>query len=153
MNVFHKCWGFLVLNMEIYIFYIISPCFERSLYLIRYFHSNRTVLMPKFHSLDENHLDVVRGLKTKKFQRDGSTRRAQLSVVVTTVRLNGFSLLLCQDLNQCWLDKIRKALSSKSDPLSVVSVLQYCLRYKSGRLPRLVRRKESMLCSFYRWFF
>ena len=43
-------------------------------------------------------------LLTKKFHPSSSTRRAQLSVAATT----GWST----DLNQYWLDKIRKAFSS-----------------------------------------
>ena len=43
-----------------------------------------------------------------------STRRVQLSVGVRNFRLHVSSLLLCQDLHQCWLDKISKAFSSKS---------------------------------------
>ena len=54
--------------------------------------------------------------ETKRFQRRVSKRRAQLSVKVTTVRLNGSFLLLCQNLSQCCLDKTKKTFSSKSDP-------------------------------------
>ena len=97
---------------------------------------------------------VMRGdFQTKKFHKTASTWRAQLSVALTTVKLNGFSLLLYQDLSQCWLGKIRKVFSSKSDPSrrSVGSTIFLCA--KSGQLPKLVRRKVSMLCAFYRWFF
>ena len=55
------------------------------------------------------------GFQTKRFQRGASTRRSQLSVVATTVRLSGSSLLLYQNLGQCWLGSIRKAFSSKRD--------------------------------------
>ena len=48
------------------------------------------------------------------FETKRSTRLT--SVAVTTVRVKGSSLLLYQDLSQCWLDKTRKAFSSKSDP-------------------------------------
>ena len=54
--------------------------------------------------------------ETKRFQRRVSKRRAQPSVKVTTVRLNGSFLLLCQNLSQCCLDKTKKTFSSKSDP-------------------------------------
>ena len=53
-----------------------------------------------------------------RLQQSASTRRAQLSVAVLTVRLNG-SFHLCQDLSQCWFEKIRKAFSSKKWPLLV----------------------------------
>ena len=59
------------------------------------------------------------GFQIKLFQQSPSTRRAQRSVAVTTIRLNGFSLLLRQNLSQCWLDKIKKAFSSKTWSLSV----------------------------------
>ena len=34
------------------------------------------------------------------------------------LQVNRSSPLLCQDLSQCWLDKIRKAYSNKKWPLS-----------------------------------
>ena len=49
--------------------------------------------------LDETHLDVVRGLLNQKVSTKCETRRAQLSVAVTTGRLNGSSLLLCRLLS------------------------------------------------------
>ena len=42
--------------------------------------------------------------------------------------------------------QIRETFSCNDDPFGVASVLQYCFCTQSGRLPRLVRRKESMLC-------
>ena len=51
-----------------------------------------------------------------RFQRNTSTKRTLLSLAVTTVILNWSSLLLCQDLRQYQLDKIRKLFISKSDP-------------------------------------
>ena len=59
--------------------------------------------------------------QTKRFQRSVWTRQVQLSAPVTTFRLNGSSLLLYLYLIQCWLDKIRKVFSSKSN-LSLCSV-------------------------------
>ena len=44
------------------------------------------------------------------------TSQLQPSVAVTTVRLHGSSFLLCEQLNQCRLDKNRKTFSSKSNP-------------------------------------
>ena len=88
-------------------------------------------------------------VKTKRFQQSASTRRAQLSVAVTTVRLNVSFYLLYQDLSQCWLDKIRKAFSCKNHPSwCSVSFRQYCPCVESMRLPRLVRRKVAMLRAF-----
>ena len=49
--------------------------------------------------LDETHLDVMRGLLNQKVSTRCATRRAQLSVAVTTGRLNGSSLLLCRLLS------------------------------------------------------
>ena len=49
---------------------------------------------------------------TSKFQQSVSTRRSQLRVATTSARFNGSSQLEYQDLNQNWLDKIRKVLSS-----------------------------------------
>ena len=67
--------------------------------------------------LDESHLDMVRGFQTKRFQQSASMRKAQLRVAITTITLKGSSLIrrifFCQDLSQCWLDKIRKPFSSK----------------------------------------
>ena len=92
---------------------------------------------------------TFRGFQTKSFQRSASMGRGQVSVAVTTVRSNGSSLLLCQDLSQCWLGKIWKAFSSKSDA-------SHC-GVDSTILPlcwfSLVRRIVSMLCAFYRCFF
>ena len=55
--------------------------------------------------------------KLKGFQQSASMRKAQLRVAITTVTLKGSSLIrrifFCQDLSQCWLDKIRKLFSSK----------------------------------------
>ena len=51
-----------------------------------------------------------RGFQTTRVQQSASTGRVQLSIAVTTIRSNGSSLLLYQDLSQCWLDKIKKTL-------------------------------------------
>ena len=53
------------------------------------------------------------GFQSTRVQQSASTGRAQLSIAVTTIRLNGSSLLLYQDLSQYWLYKIRKTLREK----------------------------------------
>ena len=76
-------------------------------------------------NLDEAHLnDAIKGVfKTKWLQQNASARRAQLSVAAM---LNG-SFLLCQNQSQCWLDKIGKAFSGKSDPSRCREVYESCL--------------------------
>ena len=86
---------------------------------------------------------------TKKFQQSVLKRRARLSLAATTVRFNGSFQLQCQDLSQCWLDKIRKTFSNQkhsywcSDSSTV-----FCLCAESARLPKLVKRKVAMLSVF-----
>ena len=54
--------------------------------------------------------------QTNRLRESASTRRGQLSVAVSTVRLNRTSHLLCQKLSQCWLNKISKVFSNKKHP-------------------------------------
>ena len=92
---------------------------------------------------------MLRGFQTKRFQRSASTWRVQLSVAVTTVRLNGSSLLLCQHLSQCWLDKIKKALSGKSDP-SRCSVGSTILLFSwVGTAPEVREEREIYASRFF----
>ena len=85
----------------------------------------------------------------KKFQKNASTRRTQLSVTAATIRLNGSSQVQCQDLSQCWLDNIKKTFSSKSNPsrYSISSDI-FFLCAASKRFPMLVRGMVAMLCAF-----
>ena len=57
-----------------------------AVYLINPYH-RRQVFIRISVPFDQTHLVVVRGLSNKKFHPSASTRRAQLSVAATTVRL------------------------------------------------------------------
>ena len=71
-----------------------------------------------------------------------------MSVAVSTIKLNGSSHLLFQDLSQCWLHKIRKLFSKKSDP-SRCTVGSAILPLCWVRTAPEVNDKE---CSYASWF-
>ena len=89
----------------------------------------------------------------KRFQQSALKRRAQLSVAVTIVRLNRYSLLLCQDLSQYWKTRLGRPSLVKSD-LSWCSVGSTILLFCWVRIaPEVSEEEGSYVLRFYRWVF
>ena len=99
------------------------------------------------------------GLSTKQFQpecvyEESSTERRSKS------RQSSRSSQPCQYLSQYWLEKIRKAFSSWSTPLGVVTVrlcvgspLSDCPPLCYGRTaPEISEEEGSHTSRFYHWF-
>ena len=72
----------------------------------------------------------------------------------STMRFNGSSLQLCQDLSQCWLDKIRKVSPCKSNPSQCsVSSTILCLCW-ARMVPKISGEEgKNTLCLFTTVFF
>ena len=72
----------------------------------------------------------------------------------STMRFNGSSLQLCQDLSQCWLDKIRKVSPCKSNPSQCsVSSTILCLCW-ARMVPKISGEEgKNTLCLFTTGFF
>ena len=88
------------------------------------------------------------GFSTKKFHpmcvnKESSTERHSYNRQV-----NRSPQLQCQDLNQHWIDKIRKAFSSRNNPLGAVQFANICPCGEVEQPLRLVRRKVAILRAF-----
>ena len=86
------------------------------------------------------------GLSIKKFRYSASTRRAQLNVAATTVRSTG--IFSCNLKTWAKTDKTRLEMSFVAKALDVAQFENICRCAASVRLPRLVKRKVTMLCTF-----
>ena len=97
---------------------------------------------------DETHLVVVRGFIHQEVSPKYVNEESSIERCSYNCQVNRSPQLLCQDLSQYWLDKIRKAFSSQSTLLGEVQFANICPCAETERLLRLVRRKVAMLRAF-----
>ena len=98
------------------------------------------------HSMKLN-LSRSGGLSTKKFHPNASTRRAQLSVAVSTVRsIDLLNWIVKARVNTGQIRLERTSLV-KALPMQCSSPI-FAFVLRSERLPRLVRRKLAVLHAF-----
>ena len=101
---------------------------------------------------DETNLDTTRGLSNKKVSTKCVNEESLSERRSYSLRLNGPSLLICQDLSPFWLEKIIKAFSCKKRPFwcSVVStILTLCWVWTA---PQISEEEGNYALRFYRWF-